>query len=273
MTATTESVVPRPTVIPHQYEHERTLGKNVGDMERLVSGTTGLLMLGAGAARGGVAGLALGSIAAGLLVRAFTGHSRLYERLGISSANGAVHPERIRLERAITIDADPAELYALWRAFENLPRFMDHLESVRILDGDRSEWTILGPNRMPIRWIGEVTEDVENERIAWRSTEHSPVDQQGEVTFLPAPGDRGTEVHLSLEYRPPAGAVGVAIGKLLSGLSAQALLEDLRHLKQLVETEHIPTTTGQPHGERGQIHRLAERAGRGTGWVREEVTR
>lgn len=269
MTATTETLVPRAPAIPHQYEHERTVGRNVGDVERLVSGTTGLLMLGAGAVRGGVTGIALGSLAAGLLLRAFTGHSRVYERLGITSAEGAVHPDRVRLERAITIDADPAEIYALWRAFENLPRFMTHLESVRILDERRSEWTILGPNRLPIRWIGEVVEDVENERIAWRSTEHSPVDQQGAVTFLQAPGDRGTEVHLSLEYRPPAGAVGVAIGKLFSGLSAQALQEDLRHLKQLVETEHIPTTTGQPHGRRSQIVRLAQRATGGDNGVRQ----
>jgi uncharacterized membrane protein len=65
-----------------------------------------------------------------------------------------------------------------------------------------------------------------------------------------APGGRGTEVHVVLRYDPPAGPVGAAVAKLLGEDPAGAIEEDLRHFKQVMETGEIPTTQGQPTGNR-----------------------
>ena len=54
------------------------------------------------------------------------------------------------------INCSPETAYRYWRDFANLPRFMRHIDSVRVLDGNRSEWTALGPLEMKIRWTAEV---------------------------------------------------------------------------------------------------------------------
>jgi uncharacterized membrane protein len=223
---------------------------NAQNIERAISAAAGTVLVGAGFHRGGLLGLALGGIGAGFIAQAVRGRPSLAR---------SVLPERMRIEKAITIAASPSDLYAFWRDFENVPRFMTHVSSVRILDSQRSEWTAIGPRDTRIRWRGEIMEDRPNELISWRSVDRSPIDQRGTVRFIPTPHDGETEVHLTLEYAPPAGTIGIVVGKLLVGLSAQKMQEDLRHLKQLYETGSIPTTEGQPHGRRGKARRFAER--------------
>ncbi|MPY69015.1 MAG: hypothetical protein GEU92_02895 [Alphaproteobacteria bacterium] len=46
--------------------------------------------------------------------------------------------------RTVTINKPRAELYAFWRDFRNLPRFMENIEAV-VLEGDRTTWTISAP--------------------------------------------------------------------------------------------------------------------------------
>ena len=55
----------------------------------------------------------------------------------------------IKVERSLVINRPADELYAFWRNFENLPRFMDHLESVTVLTPGRSRWTARAPGRQP----------------------------------------------------------------------------------------------------------------------------
>jgi uncharacterized membrane protein len=219
------------------------------NIERTISAAAGTVLLGAAVRRGGLLGFALGGFGVAFLAQAVRGRPSL-ARVAL--------PERIEIAKAITIEAPPADLYAFWRDFENVPRFMKHIASVRILDENRSEWTAIGPGDARIRWRSELTEDRPNEQISWRSVERSPIDQQGTVRFLPAP-EGGTEVHLSLAYAPPAGTIGIIVSKLLVGISAQKMQEDLRHLKQLYETGSIPTIDGQSHGKRGRMRRFAEK--------------
>ena len=143
------------------------------------------------------------------------------------------------VRKSITIGQPAANLYGYWRKLENLPRFMRHLEEVRELDERRSHWVATAPLGMRVEWDAEITEDVPDSRISWRSVEGSGVTHAGTVRFVPAPGDRGTEVHVELTYQPPAGPIGVAIAKLLGEEPAQQISEDLRRLKQVLETGSI----------------------------------
>jgi len=220
------------------------------NIERTISAMAGSILIGAGIRRGGLLGLAFGSLGVTFLAQAVRGRPSFAKK---------VKPEPIEIKKAITIAATPADLYQFWHDFENLPRFMTHVSSVRVLDQQRTEWTAVGPRDTRIRWRSEITEDRPGELISWRSIDRSPISQRGTVRFAPAPQDGETEVHLTLEYAPPEGTIGIVVGKLLVGLTEHKLQEDLRRLKQLYETSSIPSTEGQPHGRRTKIRRLAER--------------
>ena len=126
------------------------------------------------------------------------------------------------------------ELYQFWRNFENLPRFMDHLESVTIIDEGRSHWVVKGPAGIRVEWDAEIHNEIPNELIAWRSLAGSEVDNAGSVHFMPTEiGD--TEVRVVLRYDPPAGKLGATVARLFGEEPSRQVAEDLRRLKQVVE--------------------------------------
>lgn len=156
------------------------------------------------------------------------------------------------------VNATAERAYQLWRNFENLPRFMAHLESVRVLDGRRSEWVALGPMERPIRWSAEITEDEPNHRIEWRSLPGSEIRTVGSVEFRTDPQGRGTFVRAHVQYMNPGGAAGRALATLTGKHPQFMVREDLRRFKALLETGETPTIVGQTHGPRG-IHGRTER--------------
>jgi uncharacterized membrane protein len=146
-------------------------------------------------------------------------------------------PERgiVCAHRSITIAAPVEEVYAFWRDFENLPRFMRHLESVEVVDARRSRWIAKAPAGKSVEWDAEIVEERENELIAWRSLPGGDVFNAGVVRFQPAPAERGTEVRVALEYRPPFGKLGSKIAMLWREEPRQQIADDLRRLKQVLE--------------------------------------
>jgi uncharacterized membrane protein len=157
----------------------------------------------------------------------------------------------------ITINRGAGDVYAFWRRLENLPLFMPHLRSVEVIDERWSQWcaNALGTT---IQWRAEIVSDEPERRIAWRSVEDADVPNEGEVTFRPAPGGRGTEVRVRMAYSPPAGAVGAAFAKLLGSDPGKRMMSDLRRLKQILETGEIPTTVGQTRGARSLVGAVLE---------------
>jgi uncharacterized membrane protein len=151
----------------------------------------------------------------------------------------------IKLERGVTIDKPPQELYRFWRKLGNLPRFMKHLESVRTIDDKRSHWLAKAPGGTRIEWEAEIYNEKENELIAWRSLQNADVNNAGSVHFTALPDGRGTEVKVVINYEPPAGRLGAAVAKLLGEDPARELEDDLVRLKQLMEGSGVPTRTAQ----------------------------
>jgi uncharacterized membrane protein len=164
-------------------------------------------------------------------------------------------PHELHAEASFTINVPPEQAFRFWINFENLPRFMSHLESVRILGDRRSEWTMRGPMQMRIKWNAQIVEQRENQWIVWRSEPNALVTSNGSVQFSPAPGNRGTEVTVAVQYTPIAGPVGKALASILGKNPSHVIREDLRHFKQLLEAGEIATTFGQPHGRRSAIHK------------------
>jgi uncharacterized membrane protein len=166
----------------------------------------------------------------------------------LSRLNGARGAGVIRVAQAVTINRSPEEIYRYWRDFQNLPRFMKHLESVRATGDRRSHWVAKAPAGRTVEWDAEITEDRPNELIAWRSLEGADVDTVGYVRFERAPGGRGTVVKVEMRHSPPAGMVGATVAKLLGEGFEWEIKNDLRRFKQLMEVGEIITTEGQPAG-------------------------
>jgi|RhiMetdeSRZDD1v2_1073273.scaffolds.fasta_scaffold187251_1 uncharacterized membrane protein len=166
----------------------------------------------------------------------------------LSRLNGARGAGAIRVAQSVTINRSPEELYRFWRDFQNLPRFMKHLESVRATGDRRSHWAAKAPAGRTVEWDAEITEDRPNELIAWRSLEGSDVDSVGSVRFERAPGGRGAIVRVEMRYSPPAGRVGATVARLLGEGPELRIKDDLRRFKQIMEAGEIITTEGQPAG-------------------------
>jgi len=73
------------------------------------------------------------------------------------------------------------------------------------------------------------------------------------VSFKPAPGDRGTEIHVDLEQTAPGGKAGEMLMKLTGKEPLAKVKDDLRRFKAQFETGEVPRSDGVPEGE------LAER--------------
>ncbi|MDB6111746.1 MAG: Cyclase/dehydrase [Pedosphaera sp.] len=160
-----------------------------------------------------------------------------------TTAQGTIH-----VERSITINRSPEELYTFWHDFQRLPTFMNHLKAVEPSGDNRTHWVARGPAGTDVEWDAEVTNDEPNHLIAWRSVEGADVDNAGLVRFEPAPAGRGTVVKVQLDYRPPAGALGAKVAKLFGEAPEKQIHVDLHRFKQLMETGEIARTKGQPAG-------------------------
>ena len=222
---------------------------NVGKIERIASAVGGGALIGYAIKNRSKTGIALGLIGAGLVYRGTTGQCEAYRSLGINTAaNGAEEIAReVHVEKSVTVSATPKELYRFWRNYENLPLFMEDLESVTELDETRSHWVAIGPGGKKIEWDAEIYNEKENELIAWRSLPGSDITNAGSVHFEEAPG-HGTYVKVVLNYNPPGGKAAALIAKLFGKEPGQLIEHNLRRFKQLTETGVIPTTEGQPSG-------------------------
>jgi uncharacterized membrane protein len=153
----------------------------------------------------------------------------------------------IQVTKSVSVLRSVEQVYAFWRDLQNLSRFMMHVEGVTT-SGDRSHWTVKGPAGKTVEWDAEIIEDRPDEVIAWRSLPGSQIANSGSVRFKRASADRGTEVHVSLKYEPPAGKAGAALAKLFGEEPTQQLTDDLRRFKQVMETGEVVLSDGSLEG-------------------------
>jgi len=225
---------------------------NVGKTERVLTGLAGVALVAFGIRRGRLRRVLL-PLGGTLITRAITGRpSMRKDRTGgrTSPLASVKRGQGTKVEESITVNRPVREVYRFWRNFENLPRFMDHLESVTVLDENRSHWIAKAPAGAKVEWDAAIHNEIENELIAWRSLPGSDVNHAGSVRFTPIAAGNRTEVRVALNYEAPAGKLGVLVAKLLGEEPSQQVEEDLRRFKQVVEGADITGTGGiqQPVG-------------------------
>lgn len=240
--------------------HQKQASKqvNVGRGERTASLAGGSLLTMLGLSRRSMPGLLLAGVGTMLMYRGASGNCPAYSALNMNTAEGeeAHGPDEIaergiHVEQAMLIDRSPEDLYQYWRNFENLPQIMSHLKSVKVTSDKRSKWEAKAPMIAggSATWEAEITRDEPNSLIAWKSLPGSEIESVGEIRFSKAMGDRGTEVHVSMEYLPPAGKVGHWLATIFGKAPRTQIREDLRSFKRLMETGEVVTNEGQPRGK------------------------
>ncbi|MBD3337322.1 MAG: cyclase [Candidatus Eisenbacteria bacterium] len=245
-----------------RIEPRTVAAKNIARGERLASGVAGGFLL--SWMRRGPRFLRLPLLAGAgyMLARALRGRDPVAE---------AVEVRRLRkdgagpfiAERSVTIQRDRDQVYGLWRDLESLPRWMNRIESVRVIDDRLSHWIAHAPAGRKISWDAEITQERAPEYLAWRSLPGSIVDTHGDVEFRHAPGDRGTEVRVRIHYQIPGGTAAVLLAHFLGERPDVQLQDDLRRFKQLAEAGETAVVEGQPAGGTGSATVFEPPAGKG----------
>jgi uncharacterized membrane protein len=132
----------------------------------------------------------------------------------------------------IIVNAPVEQVFGFWKNFENFPRFMENIESIQVVGPDLTHWKTKGPLGTSVEWDAKTISVVENQKIAWQSTEGT-IETHGAVTFEEVDG--GTKVTVGLEYQPPGGALGEAVARMFA--DPEELFEaDLNRFKQVAES-------------------------------------
>jgi len=229
-------------------------GINVGGLERFACAITGGALAAYGLRRRSASGLILTLAGAALLHRGGTGHCNTYQALGINTSHASDNSagehdvaRDVHVEKSIVIDKSPEALYSFWRDLENLPRFMDHLESVNSVGFNRWHWVVKGPVGTRPEWDAEIYNEKPNELIAWRSLDGT-VTNAGSVRFEPTSDGAGTQVKVVLNYNAPGGKASALLAKLFGQEPGQMIEGDLRRLKQILEGGEIAAVEDSPSG-------------------------
>ena len=146
-----------------------------------------------------------------------------------------------RVEESIEVDVPVRTAYDQWTRFEEFPQFMQGVEGVRQIDDTHLLWTAeIGGRRH--EWRAEITEQLPDERIAWRATDGKP--NAGVVTFHRL-GDDRTKIVVQMEFEPEG--VLETVGSALCA-DERRVKGDLERFRDFVETRG-----GETEGWRGVV--------------------
>ena len=133
------------------------------------------------------------------------------------------------IEKSVEINVPVHTAYNQWTQFEEFPRFMEGVESVRQLDDTQLHWVAnVGGERK--EWDARITEQIPDQRIAWRS--EGGEFTSGVVSFQPPTPDK-TRVTVRLNYEPKN--ITEKIGDTL-GVVSRRVEGDLERFKDFIES-------------------------------------
>lgn len=150
-----------------------------------------------------------------------------------------------RVDKAIDVNCPVRTVYNQWTQFEDFPRFMSGVKEVRQLDDTHLHWhaEVWGKDK---EWDAEITEQVPDERISWRSVSGAP--NAGTVRFEPL-GPERTRVRLVMGYEPDGALenIGDALGVFTSRVQ-----HSVEQFKKFIESRGAETGAWRGEVEGGQ---------------------
>jgi len=134
--------------------------------------------------------------------------------------------------KTVIVKGNLDTIFQHWADFENFPKFMRHIKSVKKTGDKTSHWCMEGPMGKEFEWDAETTRMEKDTRIAWNST-GGDLQTSGQVTFTDL-GNNEVQVTFTQHYEPPAGMAGQAYAALFDDPD-QRLAELLRDFKAYAE--------------------------------------
>lgn len=149
------------------------------------------------------------------------------------------------VEKSIDVNVPVRTAYNQWTQFEDFPQFMEGVVEVRQLDDTHQHWCAdIGGKRK--EWDAQITEQVPDQRIAWRSTSGAP--NGGVVTFHRL-NDDTTRIMLQMEYDPEG--ITENIGDAVGAVSRR-VEGDLERFKDFIESRGQATGAWRGNVQQGQ---------------------
>jgi uncharacterized membrane protein len=212
----------------------KNLEVNVGAQERIVSVVSGSVLLYNSLTKKPKS-IPRALLAGFMIFRGATGHCPAYKLIGKKAA--PVKVLNVNIKVSMTIDKPVPFVYQFWRKLENLPLFMEHLESVTVLDEETSEWKAKIPGNLGnLTWKASIIKDEENREISWRSFSDALIHNVGKVEFHDN-GSFGTKMYVVISYRAPLGKPGETAAKVLNPIFENMVEEDIKRFKEYVENK------------------------------------
>ncbi|MEX2534989.1 MAG: YgaP-like transmembrane domain [Trueperaceae bacterium] len=247
---------------------------NLGPVERGVSLALGALAGTAAFRRRTPLSALLVAAGSYLVYRGVSGRCRLYRALGIT---GSEVGSTVSACSQITVQRPAEQVYQQLRDLTNFPRFSRFLEGAEKMGAEKvgdERWRLQlrTPLGNEIELDVRQTADEENRRLAWCTVEGAPMPGALEMHLFE--GKTGTEIHADAWLVPQSGTLVPSAlrtadrSKLLrrAGLSPSEFLEqELRRLRQLLETGETATVKGQSAGGRRARSTLEERQAQAAG--------
>lgn len=205
---------------------------NVGKTERILMIAAGSYLLYKALKRKDNKKLMEGITAGTMLTRGITGYCPAYDVIGRTNF---LKGGNVSITTSLTINRPVGEVYDAWRKLENLPLFMEHIESVTEITDTVSEWSARVPGGIgKVSWKAEILTDKPNEILSWHSLPGSTIDNAGKVKFK----DNGssTDIDVTISYHAPLGKAGEATAKLFNPLFEGVVKRDIKQFKEYMET-------------------------------------
>jgi uncharacterized membrane protein len=148
---------------------------------------------------------------------------------------------------SVDVNVPVTTAYNQWTQFEEFPRFMEGVESVKQLDDTHLQWVaeVAGKRH---EWKAEITEQRPDERVAWKAVEGHG--NAGVVTFHRL-SDNETRVTVQLDHE--AEGMMESLGSAL-GADSRRVKGDLERFKERIESRG--TESGAWRGEVEQGDRV-----------------
>jgi len=212
-------------------ETSKFLKTNVSTLERILMITSGGYLLYKGLSKNDKSITQIGSGGA-MLLRGISGYCPVYDAVDHLKNDKS---SNVNIRVSSIIDKPVNEVYTFWRDFENLPKFMSHIESVKPLSFTTSQWTANGPAGVgKISWNAEIVKDEQDRLISWNSLPDSSIKNAGKVVFRPS--GNGTEIIVTISYHAPLGIAGESAAKLLNPYFEKLVKDDIMNLKTYLES-------------------------------------
>jgi uncharacterized membrane protein len=227
------------------YGESESPFQNVSNFERGISIGVGALLVYSAISnfnKTPVRAILRAGLGAAMVARGASGNCPLYSSFRVDGTKAS----SVNMQTTFVVNKPREEVYAAWRNLSQLPRFMKHLKNVTEVSSTRSHWEASISENAPvsISWDAEIVKDEPGALLAWRSLPGATIHNAGKVEFRDALGHQGTELRVTIVYRPPAGNLGTGVAKLLNPLFKKLVKEDVLNFKQYIDVANHQRVNG-----------------------------